>query len=142
MKFPNARMTTTMEIKRTEDGWELSCPIVCRDFHIRYEFKLRTDNHWVLDEFDTEIEDNNEAHIESTDHKDITDALHAAFEVCEEILDAHRQPRSRAELLTLIGELADELSSRLEHVPAEHQTEGELEVLQTAREVIKAENQK
>lgn len=84
-------ITTTMEIKRTEDGWELSCAVVNRDYHIRYEPETKSDANWMLDEFDSSAENDNNAHIESSAHKDITDALHAAFERAEAILNAPRK---------------------------------------------------
>jgi hypothetical protein len=83
-------MTTTMEIKRTEDGWELSCPVVERDYHIRYE-EGHGDYGWILDEFDSTAETDNHAHIEASNYKDITDAMHAAFESAEAILNAPRK---------------------------------------------------
>ena len=84
-------MTTTMEIKRTDDGWEMSCPVVNRDYHLRFErdeAEAKEIGVWVLDEFDTSIEDNNAAHIESTDHETAEKAMHVAFNRCEEILNA------------------------------------------------------
>lgn len=75
-----------MHIKRTEDGWELSAPDdtllgTGRDYHIRYESgRPDPDCGWVLDVFDSTIKDHNKAHLETTDHTDITDALNAAFD--------------------------------------------------------------
>ena len=82
-------MTTTMEIKRTDDGLELSCPVVSRDYHIRSESAGASESigwKWVLDEFDTTIEDNNAAHIESQDFGNLEDAINEAFDLCEKFL--------------------------------------------------------
>lgn len=48
-----------MEIKRTEDGWELSCAVVNRDYHIRYEPETKSATKWMLDEFDSTAENDN-----------------------------------------------------------------------------------
>ncbi len=80
-----------MHIKRTEDGWELAAPKDAllgkgRDYHIRYESdRPDPDCGWVLDVFDSTQDDHDKAHIETTDHKDITDALHAAFDDAEAV---------------------------------------------------------
>ena len=79
-----------MEIKRTEGGLELSCPVVNRDYHIRSESAGASESvgwKWVLDEFDTSIEDNNTAHIESQDFGNLEDAINEAFDLCENILN-------------------------------------------------------
>lgn len=77
-----------MEVKRTDDGWELSCPVVERDYHLRLEQEDgRRAGVWVLDEFDTSVSDNNAAHIESTDHDTAEQAMQEAFDRCEDILN-------------------------------------------------------
>ena len=74
-----------MEIKRTEDGWEMSCATVNRDYHLRFERVVG----WVLDEFDTEVSDNNAAHIESSNYDTAEQAMQEAFNRCEDILNHH-----------------------------------------------------
>jgi hypothetical protein len=88
-------MKTTMEIKRTEGGWEMSCPVVNRDYHIRFEVEprdiMRNPERWVLDEFDTSVSDNNEAHIESSNHDTAEQAMQEAFDRCEDILNQKKR---------------------------------------------------
>lgn len=84
-------MTTAMEIKRTDDGWEMSCAAANRDYHLRFErdeAESKEVGVWVLDEFDTSIKDIEAAFIETTDHNTAEEAMHEAFNRCEEILNA------------------------------------------------------
>lgn len=85
--------TTTMEIQRTADGLQLTCRVVERDYHIREEVTCSTlsQRKWVMDEFDTSAEDNNAAHIESSDHKTADEAIHEAFDRAEDILNATKR---------------------------------------------------
>lgn len=83
-------METTMEIKKIDRGFELTCDVVDREFYARIESTSRIGHvKWVLDEFDMSVSDNNSAYIESSDHSTLGDAIQEAFARCEDILNHH-----------------------------------------------------
>lgn len=67
-----------MNIKPIEDGWELAFAGERdhRDFHVREEL-----GSWVMDEFDSAVQDSDAAHISTTEHDSFEEAVRAAFDI-------------------------------------------------------------